>query len=70
MIDDDRGKIGHAERVALHLGLVQKFGRDDDRGRAAQAFETDSVMRTARRAGASIADRGQDDVVVGRDPRE
>jgi hypothetical protein len=50
VLDDDRGEIGHAERVALHLGLVQELGGDDDRGRAAQGFEADAVMRTARRA--------------------
>ena len=47
VVDDDREEAGHAERIALHLGLVQEFGGDDDRGRAAQGFETDTVMRTA-----------------------
>jgi hypothetical protein len=50
VVDDHRDEVGHAERVALHLGLVQELGRDDDRGRAAQGFEADAVMRTARRA--------------------
>jgi hypothetical protein len=57
VLDDDRQQIWHAERVALHLGLVPKFAGDDDRRRAAQGFESDGIMRTARGAGASIADR-------------
>ena len=67
MIDDGRSEIGHAEGLALHQRFVQEFGGDDDRGRAAQGFEADGVMRTARRARASIADRGQDHIVFGRD---
>ena len=47
VVDDDRREVGHAERVALHLGLVPEFGGDDDRGRPPQAFESDAVMRTA-----------------------
>ena len=65
MVDHDRREVGHAECVALHLGLVQKFGGDDDRRRPPQGFETDAVMRTARRTRASIANRGQNDVAVG-----
>ena len=48
VIDDDWDEVGHAERVTLHLRLMQKFGRDDDRRRAAEGFESDTVMRTAR----------------------
>jgi hypothetical protein len=48
VIDHDRGEIGHAERITLHPRFVQKFGGDDDRRRAAQGFETNTVMRTAR----------------------
>jgi hypothetical protein len=70
VIDHDRREVGHAERVALHLRLVQEFGGDDDRGRPSQRFELDAVMRTARRARPSIADRGQDDVVIGGDRGE
>ena len=50
VIDDDGVEVGHAERGALHLGLIQEFGRDDDRRRPSQRFESDAVMRTARRA--------------------
>ena len=60
-------EVGHAERGALNLRLVQKLARDHDRGRPAQRFECNAIMRTARRARPSIADRGQDDVVVGGD---
>ena len=56
--------------AALHLGLVDEFGGDDDRGGPSQGFERNSVMRTARRARPSIADSGQDDVVLGSDRRE
>jgi hypothetical protein len=38
MVDDHRDEIGQAERIALHLGLVQELGGDDDRSRAAQGF--------------------------------
>ena len=62
-------EVRHAERGALHFGLVQKFGGDNDRDRPSERFESDSVMRTARRARPSIADRGQDDVVLGGDCR-
>ena len=48
VIDDDRDEVGHAERVTLHPRLMQKFGGDDDCRWAAQGFETDTVMRTAR----------------------
>jgi hypothetical protein len=33
MIDHCRGEIVHAERIALHLRLVQKLGGDDHRCR-------------------------------------
>ena len=36
MIDNHRGEIAHAERVALHLRLVQELGGDDDCCRPAQ----------------------------------
>jgi hypothetical protein len=57
MLDHDRGEIVHAKRVPLHLGLVQEFGGDDDRRRAAGSFESDAIMRTARCARPSIANR-------------
>jgi len=34
MIDNNRRKIAHAGRVALHLGFVKELGGDDDRRRA------------------------------------
>jgi hypothetical protein len=67
MLDYDGDEIAHAERVALDLSLVQEFGGDDDRCRATGRFELDAVMRTARSARPSVADRGQHDVVFGRD---
>ena len=48
VIDDDRDEVGHAERVTLHLRLMQKFGGDDDRRRTAKGLEAHAVMRTAR----------------------
>jgi len=50
MIDHRRHQVRQAERFALHLGLVQEFGGDHDRGRPPPLFEFGSVMRTARRA--------------------
>jgi hypothetical protein len=67
VLDDHRGKIVHPERVALHLRFVQEFGCDDDRRRPAGGFESDAVMRTARRARPSVADCCQHDVVIGCD---
>jgi hypothetical protein len=67
MVDNDRGEIAHAERMALHLCLVQELGSDDNRGRPAQCFESDAVMRTARSARPSVADRRQHHVVIGGD---
>jgi hypothetical protein len=43
-------KLRHAEGIALHLRLVKELGGDDDRCRMTGGFETDGVMRTARRA--------------------
>ena len=67
MVDNHRGEIVHAERTALHLCLVQELGGDDNRCRPAQCFESDAVMRTARSARPSVADRGQHDVGIGSD---
>jgi len=63
VLNDDGNELVHAECIALHLRLVQKLRGDDDRRRAAGGFEPDPVMRTARRARPSVADRGQYDVV-------
>ena len=57
MINNRRSEARHTERIALHLRLVQELGSDDHRRRATQRFESDSVMRTARRARPSVADR-------------
>src|SRR5712691_2527053 len=65
VIDDDRVQVRHAERGPLDLGFVEEFARYDDCGWPPQPFECDAIMRTARCARPSIADRGQDDVVVG-----
>jgi hypothetical protein len=35
MVDNHRGEIVHAQRVALRLRFVQKLGRDNHRGRPA-----------------------------------
>ena len=70
MTDHNRSQIGHSERVTLHPRLVQEFGGDDDRRRAAQGFESNAVMRTARGARPSIADRRQHDVVFSGDRRD
>ena len=48
--DNDGGEIVHAERIALHLRLVQELDCDDDCRGAAGGFQSDGVMRTARRA--------------------
>src|ERR1700731_5056400 len=63
MLDHDGVKIVHAERVALHLRLVQELRSDDNCRGAAGGFQSDAVMRTARRARPSIADCGHHDVV-------
>ena len=70
VFDDDRGEIVHTESITLHLCLVQEFrGHDNCRG-AAGGFQSNAVMRTARRARPSIADRGHRDVVIGGDGRD
>ena len=65
VVNYDRDEIAHAERVALHLCLVQEFRSDDNCRGAAGGFQSDAVMRTARRARPSVADRGHHDVVIG-----
>ena len=35
MVDNHGGEVAHAERIALHLRLVQELGGDDNRGRPA-----------------------------------
>ena len=67
MVDDDRFEIGHAERGPLDLGLMQKLGGDNHGDGASKGFKSDAVMRTARRARPSIADRGQNKVVLAGD---
>ena len=67
VLDHDGVKIAHAERVALHLRLVQELRGDDNCRGAAGGFQSDAVMRTARRAGPSVADRRQDNIVIVRD---
>ena len=68
--DHDRGEIVHAERIALHLCLMQEFRSDDNCRGAAGGFQSDAVMRTARRARPSVADRGHHDVVIGGNGRD
>lgn len=70
VVDYDRGEVAHAERVALHLCLVQELRGDDNCRGAAGGFQSDAVMRTARRARPSVADRGHHDVVVHSDGRD
>ena len=67
MIDNRRDKIAHTERIALYFRLVEELGGDNDRCRPAQCFESDAVMRTARSARPSVADRRQHNVVIGGD---
>src|SRR5215469_1854393 len=67
MVDHDRHKVAHAERIALDLCLMQEFGRDDDRCRMPSGFEPDAIMHTARCARPSVADCGQHNVVIGGD---
>jgi len=68
MVDHGRGKIGHAERLPLHCGLMHEFRGHDDRRRAARLFQSYAVMHTARGARPSVADRDKDDVVLLRNP--
>jgi len=70
VFDHHRGEFVHAERVALHLCLVQEFRSDDNCRGAAGGFQSDGVMRTARRARPSVTDRGHYDVVSGGDSRD
>ena len=67
MVDNHQGEIVHAERMALRLCLVQELGGDDNRCRPAQCFESDAVMRTARSARPSVADRGHHNVGIAGD---
>lgn len=65
VVDDHREQIAHAEGIALQLGLALELGGDDDRRRAAERFEGNAVMRTARSARPSIANRRHHNVVIG-----
>ena len=47
VLDHDQSEIAHAERIALHLRLVQELRGDDNCGGAAGGFQSDAVMRTA-----------------------
>jgi hypothetical protein len=66
VLDDHRNEITHAEGIALQLGLALELGGDDDRCRAAERFEGNAVMRTARSARPSIANRRHHNIVIGR----
>jgi hypothetical protein len=67
---DDRLERLHPQSGALDQGLVREHGGDDDGRRNPRFFQPDGVVRTARRAAASITDPGERDVVLGGDPRQ
>ena len=64
MLNRDPVQILHTESVALRLRFQREFLGDDHCGRDAFGFQGHCVMHTARRAGASVADCGEDDIVV------
>ena len=70
MRDDDRRELVQTKRRAPNERLVLEDGRDDDGGRNPRFLEPNGVVRTARRAAASITDPGERDVVLGGDPRQ
>ena len=70
MGDDDRGESLGAQGRALDIRFMSERRGDDDRGGDATCLQPDRVVQTARRAGPSIAYRGDDDVVLGGNPVE
>ena len=66
--DDDRCEQLRTQRRPLQVGFVQEGIGHDDGSRDAAPLELDRVVQTARRARASIADRGDYRVVLRCDP--
>lgn len=62
---DDGGL--EAEGLALGFGRVLELGGDDETAGNAAVVEILDVMQTARRAGASIGERGDDKIGFGGD---
>ena len=66
MGDNDRLKSFHPQGRALDMGLVQKItGHNHSRGNTF-LFQADRIVRTARGTGASIADGGDDGIILQR----
>ena len=64
MIDQRVAEIGHAESLGDHsAGRVERMGAEDEPGLAV-LLEGNPVVHTARRAGASITDCGNQEVDV------
>jgi len=61
------GRIG-AKRLRLTGGGIDKLGGGDTDRRNSAGFEIREVMRTARRAGASVSQSFDDDVHLAHDP--
>jgi hypothetical protein len=57
-----------AEPLRLHGGGIDELGRGDTDRRNSAGFEIREVMRTARRAGASVSQSFDDDVHLAHDP--
>jgi hypothetical protein len=49
MVDHHRREVGHAERIALHVGFMDELGGHHHRDRPAERLKGNAVMRTARR---------------------
>ena len=62
MLGDDVLEVWHAHHAGHGLGGVVEHVGDDRRRGYAQALHFDAVVHTARAAGASIADPGDEDV--------
>jgi hypothetical protein len=64
VLDEDRFVLGHAERCALGMGSTDEFGGCDIGGRDSLLFKVDNIVRTARNAGPSIAERFDNGVTL------
>ena len=64
MLSDDVLEVGHAHHAGHGFSCVVKHVGDDRCGRQTQALHLDSIVHTARTAGASIADPSDQNVYL------